>query len=105
MRRTILIICMVLSAVLMASAEVKYVVNNETKDISKTPTERTIKKDTIPAYDTGWTYNGQKVLISKGGEGSAYVEKVSKKTGKPYKQYLGKELTEKYKKLCGLPTN
>lgn len=102
MRRTILIICMVLSTVLMASAEVKYVVNNEKKDISNTP-ERTIKKDTVPAYNTGWTYNSQPVYISKGGEGSAYVERVSKKTGKPYKQYLGKELTEKYKNLCGLP--
>lgn len=105
MRRTILIICMVLGTILMASAEVKYVVNNASKDISKAPTERTIKKDTVPPYNTGWTYNGQPVLISKGGEGSAYVERVSKKTGKPYRQYLGKELTEKYKKLCGLPIN
>lgn len=103
MRRVALIIVMILGIVTMASAEDKYVINNTNRDISKVPTERTIKKDTVPPYNTGWTYNGQPVYISKGGEGSAYVEKVSKKTGKPYKQYLGKDLTAKYKQLCGLP--
>ena len=46
---------------------------------------------------------GQPVYISKNGKGSAYILKTKKKDGTQYKQYLGKELTAKYKQLCGLP--
>ena len=90
----------ILITVITAIAETKYIITG--KDISPVKSEKTIKKDSIPPYETGWTYMGQPVFISKGGKGSAYVEKVSKKTGKPYRQYLGKELTIKYKKLCGI---
>lgn len=101
MRRLLIIVSIVICAIFTVSAETKYVING--KDISTIKSEKTIKKDTITPYNTGWTFNGQPVYISKGGKGSAYIEKISKKTGKPYKQYLGKELTTKYKQLCGLP--
>lgn len=84
-----------------ASAETKYVIKG--KDISTVKSERTIQKDTLPPYDTGWTFNGQPVYISKGGKGSAYIIKFKKSDGTPYYKYLGKELTIKYKRLCGLP--
>lgn len=101
MRRLALIIVMVLGIVTMASAETEYVIKG--KDISPIKSEKTIKKDTLPAYETGWTFEGQPVYISKGGKGSAYVIKYKKKDGTPYYRYLGKELTAKYKRLCGLP--
>ena len=101
MRRIALIIVMVLGIVTIASAETEYVIKG--KDISPVKSEKTIKKDTLPAYETGWTYNGQPVYISKNGKGSAYVIKYKKKDNTPYKDYLGKELTAKYKRLCSLP--
>lgn len=102
MRKLIIIISIVLGAMFMASAETEYVIKG--KDISPVKSEKTIKKDTLPAYETGWTYENQPVLISKNGKGSAYVIKYKKKDGTPYYRYLGKELTIKYKRLCGLPT-
>lgn len=101
MRRLLIIVSIVMCAIFTVSAETKYVING--KDISTIKSEKTIKKDTVPPYNTGWTFNGQPVYISKEGKGSAYIERISKKTGKLYRQYLGKELTVKYKRLCGLP--
>lgn len=103
MRRIIFIVVMILGIVTTSLAKDEYVVDNKNKDISRVQSERTIQKDTVPPYDTGWTYNGQPVYISKGGKGSAYVIKYKKSDGTPYRQYLGKELTAKYKRLCGLP--
>ena len=78
-----------------------YIIDKNNKDISKPKTEK-VKKNSEPDYSTGWTYQGQPVFITKGGKGSAYVMKTKKKDGTQYKQYLGKELTAEYKKLCGL---
>lgn len=101
MKKILLIGVMVLGIMTSCLAD-DYVINRAKKDISKPQTERTIKKDEVPPYNTGWTFQGQPVYISKGGQGSAYVIKYKKADGTPYKQYLGKELTEQYKKLCGL---
>lgn len=99
--KKLLSVIIVLGIIFTVSAETEYVIKG--KDISPVRSERTIKKDTLPAYETGWTFNGQPVYISKGGKGSAYVIKYKKKDGTPYRDYLGKELTAKYKRLCGLP--
>lgn len=46
--------------------------------------------------DTGLTYKGYKVYKSE--RGSYYIIRVSKKTGKEYKQYLPKEIQEELRK-------
>lgn len=65
-------------------------------------TERTIKRGAEP-LNTGFFWEDSKgnkypIYISNGGKGSAYIVRTSQKTGKTYKAYLGKEITNDIKK-------
>lgn len=53
---------------------------------------------------TGYTYKqGDKVYpIYMGSTGSCFVVKISKKTGKEYRQYLGKEISAQICKEMGI---
>ena len=54
--------------------------------------------------DTGftWEINGTQYPIYVSESGSCFIIKVSKKTGKPYRQYLGKDVSAQICKELGL---
>lgn len=56
-------------------------------------TSHTIKSDTIVSDFTYTTTDGKtyKVIVNKS-SGACYIWKISKKTNRPYKQYLNKEI-------------
>lgn len=90
----------ILGMAFAAPAQVKYEQNGKT--FKSVQTEKTIKKGAEP-LNTGFTWEDTKgdkypIWISNGGKGSAYIIRTSKKTGKVYKAYLGKEMTNDIKK-------
>lgn len=90
----------ILGMAFAAPAQVKYEQNGKT--FKSVQTEKTIKKGAEP-LNTGFTWEDSKgdkypIWISNGGKGSAYIIRTSKKTGKVYKAYLGKEMTSDIKK-------
>ena len=67
------------------------------KEFSKVTTVKKTKED----RDTGFTYkdsNGTVYPIYMSESGSCYIKRVSKKTGKEYKSYLGPEISSQ---ICG----
>lgn len=75
--------------------------NREGKTFSKVKTE----KVSTPDVESGFTYKDSKDIeypIFVGKTGSCYIKKVSKKTGKEYKQYLGKEISQEICKELGI---
>lgn len=85
-------------------AQTKYEQNGKT--FKQVQSEKAIKKGAEPLA-TGYTWEDSKgvkypIYISNGGKGSAYIIRVSKKTGKEYKQYLGKEVTADLKKQLNI---
>lgn len=90
----------VLGMAFAAPAQVKYEQNGNT--FKSVTSERTIKKGAEP-LKTPFFYEDSKgmkypIYISNGGKGSAYIIRTSNKTGKVYKAYLGKEMTQDIKK-------
>lgn len=75
--------------------------NREGKTFSKAKTEKVATQD----VDSGFTWEDSKGVsypIYVGKTGSCYIKKVSKKTGKEYKQYLGKEVSAEICKELGI---
>lgn len=71
----------------------------------KTYSQVTNTKSKTPGKDSGFTYKDNKgniypIMISK--SGSCYILRVSKKSGKTYKQYLGKEISQEICKELGV---
>ena len=68
------------------------------QDYTKQGTIYSSKKDETPKEEkTGFTYqdkNGNQFDIYIGKSGSCYIYRVSKKTGNPYKYYLGEEISK-----------
>lgn len=90
----------VLGMAFAAPAQVKY--EQQGKTFKQVQSERTIKKGAEPLA-TGFNWEDSKgvkypIYISNGGKGSAYIIRTSQKTGKTYKAYLGKEITNDIKK-------
>lgn len=95
-----IIVFAILGMAFAAPAQVKY--EQQGKTFKSVQTEKTIKKGAEP-LNTGFTWEDSKgdkypIWISNGGKGSAYIIRTSKKTGKVYKAYLGKEMTSDIKK-------
>lgn len=104
MKKLAIIALAVLGMAFAAPAQVKY--EQQGKTLKQTQSEKAIKKGAEPLA-TGFTWEDSKgnkypIWISNGGKGSAYIIKVSKKTGKEYKQYLGKEVTADLKKQLNI---
>lgn len=81
-------------------AQTKYEQSGNT--FKSVTSERTIKKGAEP-LKTPFFYEDSKgmkypIYISNGGKGSAFIIRTSQKTGKVYKAYLGKEMTQDIKK-------
>lgn len=53
----------------------------------------------LPTYYTYTDSNGMIYTIYRSKNGAYYIVKISKKTGKEYKQYLPKEMQEELKRL------
>lgn len=90
----------ILGMAFAAPAQVKYEQNGNT--FKSVTSEKTIKKGAEPLM-TPFFYEDSKgmkypIYISNGGKGSAYIIRTSQKTGKTYKAYLGKDMTEDIKK-------
>lgn len=90
----------VLGMAFAGCAQTKY--EQQGKTFKSVQTEKTIKKGAEPLA-TGFTWEDNKgvkypIYISNGGKGSAFIIRTSKKTGKEYKAYLGKEMTQEIKK-------
>lgn len=67
----------------------------------KTEKSVTSKQDT----DTGYLWqdkSGETYPIYMSQKGSLYIIRTSKKTGKPYRQYLDKEIQQEIKRQIGL---
>ena len=66
------------------------------------------KKSATVEKETGFTWKDSKGIeypIYMSSTGSCYVKKVSNKTGQPYKQYLGKEISADICKQLGVTYN
>lgn len=104
MKKLLITVAIVLGMMTTGYAQTKYEQNGKT--FKQVQTEKTIKKGAEP-LNTGFTWEDAKgnkypIYISNGGKGSAYIIKVSKKTGKEYKAYLGKEMTQDIKNQLNL---
>ena len=104
MKKLTIIALAILGMAFAAPAQVKYEQNGNT--FKSVTSEKAIKKGADPIR-TPFTYEDSKgvkypIYISNGGKGSAYIIRTSKKTGKEYKSYLGKEMTADIKKQLGI---
>ena len=104
MKKLAIIALAVLGMAFAAPAQVKYEQNGNT--FKSVTSEKTIKKGAEP-LKTPFFYEDSKgmkypIYISNGGKGSAFIIRTSKKTGKDYKSYLGKEMTQEIKKQLGI---
>lgn len=75
--------------------------NRKDKVFTKVKTEKVV----TPDVDSGFTYKDAKGIeypIFVGKTGSCYIKKVSKKTGKEYRSYLGKEISTEICKELGI---
>lgn len=100
MKKLLISVAIVLSMMATGYAQTKYEQNGKT--FKQVQSEKAIKKGAEPLA-TGFTWEDSKgikypIYISNGGKGSAYIIRTSNKTGKVYKAYLGKEITEDIKK-------
>jgi hypothetical protein len=100
MKKLMIIAFAVLGMAFATPAQVKYEQSGNT--FKRIEAEKTIKKGAEP-LNTGFTWEDSKgnkypIWISNGGKGSAYIIRTSQKTGKVYKAYLGKEMTQDIKK-------
>lgn len=99
-----IIVFAVLGMAFAGYAQTKYEQNGNT--FKSVTSEKTIKKGAEP-LKTPFFYEDSKgmkypIYISNGGKGSAFIIRTSKKTGKDYKSYLGKEMTQEIKKQLGI---
>ena len=100
MKKLLISVAIVLSMMATGYAQTK---SEQNGNVFKAPqTERTIKRGAEP-IKTEFFWEDSKgvkypIWISNGGKGSAYIIRISNKTGKQYKSYLGKEITEQIKK-------
>lgn len=104
MKKLFISVIAILGIVFAGYAQTKYEQSGNTFKMAKT--ERAIKKGAEP-LKTPFVFEDTKgvkypIYISNGGKGSAYIIKVSKKTGKEYKAYLGKEITAEIKKQLNI---
>lgn len=94
----------VLGMAFAAPAQVKYEQSGNTFKRVET-TEKTIKKGDPPMKTPFFWENSQgkwPIYLSNGGKGSAYIIRTSQKTGKTYKAYLGKDITNDIKKQLNI---
>lgn len=104
MKKLTIIALAVLGMAFAGYAQTKY--EQQGKVFKQVESEKAIKKGAEP-LSTGYFYEDSKgvkypILISNGGKGSAYIVRTSNKTGKVYKAYLGKEITEDIKKQLNI---
>lgn len=98
MRKLILIAILVIASVSASYAQ-NYTKSGKTykaEKVEKASTER----------ETGFTWEdskGNTYPIYMGKTGSCYIKKISKNTGKEYKQYLGAEISADICKQLGVP--
>lgn len=95
--RKLFLIAMLIIASISASYAQKY-----TKDGKTYKVEKVVKQSTEIA--TGFNWEDSKgiqypIFMSK--SGSCYIKRVSKKTGKEYRQYLGEEISKDICKQLG----
>ena len=100
MKKLLISVVIVLGMMTTGYAQTKY--EQQGKTFKQVQSEKTIKKGAEPLA-TGFNWEDSKgnkypIWISNGGKGSAYIIRTSNKTGKVYKAYLGKEITEDIKK-------
>lgn len=95
MIKKLFIVMMMLMSITYSHAEI----------IKEGKTYSQVVKSKTPDKDSGFTYKDSKgniypIFISK--SGSCYILRVSKKSGKKYKQYLGKEISQEICKELGV---
>lgn len=86
MIKKLFIVVMMLMSITYSNAEI----------IKEGKTYSQVVKSKTPDKDSGFTWKDSKgniypILISK--SGSCYILRISKKSGNPYKYYLGKEIS------------
>lgn len=98
MRKLILIAILVIASVSASYAQ------NYTKDGKTYKSEKVEKQSS--ERETGFTWEdskGNTYPIFMGKTGSCYIKRISKNTGKEYKQYLGAEISADICKQLGVP--
>ena len=100
MKKLLISVAIVLGMMTTGYAQTKY--EQQGKTFKQVQSEKAIKKGAEPLA-TGYTWEDSKgvkypIYISNGGKGSAFIIRTSKNTGKQYKAYLGKEITQEIKK-------
>ena len=96
MRKLIIALMLLVGSAVCANAQV----TREGKQFVQTQ-----KAKTSTEKETGFTYKDSKgnvYPIFMGSTGSCYIKKVSQKTGKEYKQYLGEDVSSQICKELGV---
>ena len=98
MRKLILIAILVIASVSASYAQ------NYTKSGKTYKAEKTVSQSS--ERETGFAWEDSKGVqypIYMGKTGSCYIKRISKNTGKEYKQYLGAEISADICKQLGVP--
>lgn len=97
MRKLFLIAMLIIASVSVSYAQNYTKQGNTFKVVSGATTSKETKTDFI------WeTSKGEKYPIYVGPSGSCYIKRISSKTGKEYKQYLGTEISSEICKSLGI---
>lgn len=97
MRKLFLIAMLIIASVFASYAQNYTKAGNTFKVVSGATTSKETKTDFI------WeTSKGEKYPIYVGPSGSCYIKRISSKTGKEYKQYLGAEVSAEVCKSLGI---
>ena len=91
MKRISLFLCLMLAATVAMGQAKSYTTNGTTYKAVQSDRSTSAVQDTVTPYT--YEVSGTQYHIHIGKTGACYIVRVSKKSGKEYRQYLGEEIS------------